>query len=78
MNHAETTMEWPKRPPRDLDYRLQQVLSWRNHGPIEVYAVFAEWCEKHGVEPPNLPPGGQDDASKTIYEDLDRGTRNDG
>ena len=70
-------MEWPKRPPRDLDYRLQQVLSWRNHGPIEVYAAFAEWCEKHGVKPPDLS-ATQADESRTIYENLDQGQRNDG
>jgi hypothetical protein len=61
-------MRWPSTPPDDLRYRLEQVLSWRSFGPVEVYAVFAEWCEQHGVEPPEAPSGQK--VSRTIYEDL--------
>jgi hypothetical protein len=66
--HA-TRMKWPHTPSDDLRHRLEEVLSWRSFGPVEVYAVFAEWCEENGVEPPEAAPRMMGGAN-TIYENL--------
>jgi hypothetical protein len=62
--HA-TKMKWPHTPSDDLRHGLEEVLSWRSFGPVEVYAVFAEWCEENGVEPPDGTPP-QMGAVKTV------------
>lgn len=49
-----THTKWPATPSEDLRHRLEEVLSWRSFGPVEVYAAFAEWCEEQGVEPPEI------------------------
>ena len=63
-------MRRPATPTDDLRHRLEEILSFRAFGPVEVYAVFAEWCEENGVEPPRENGVNSADSSKTIYEDL--------
>ena len=70
-----TRMKWPATPTDDLRHRLEAVLSWRSFGPVEVYAVFSEWCEEHGVEPPKEQKANKTDVSTTMYENLWRPTQ---
>lgn len=62
-------MDWPHNPPDDLRYALETVLSYRSKGPVDLYAVFRDWAERHGVAPPGgaWRPG---ERLPQIYEDL--------
>ena len=62
-------MTWPHTPPDDLRYALEAVLSFRSKGPADLYAVFRDWAERHGLDPPDgaWRPGKR---LPQIYEDL--------
>ena len=64
-------MTWPHNPPDDLRYALETVLSYRSKGPVDLYAAFRDWAERHGVEPPAgaWRPG---ERLQPIYEDLEK------
>lgn len=65
-----SSMTWPHNPPDDLRYALETVLSYRSKGPVDLYAVFRDWAERHGVAPPRgaWRPG---ERLPQIYEDLE-------
>lgn len=45
-------MPWPHSFPASLRPRLEEVLSFRNHGPAEVWGPVRDWLEANGVEMP--------------------------
>lgn len=56
-------MPWPHSIPAGLRNRLAEVLSFRNHGPAEIWGVVRDWMEENGVEMPEgitveQPPEG--------------------
>jgi hypothetical protein len=57
-------MPWPHSIPAGLRNRLAEVLSFRNHGPAEVWGAVRDWLEENGVEMPEgieverAPEGG--------------------
>jgi hypothetical protein len=63
-------MSWPQTPPDDLHYALATVLSYRSKGPVDVYAAFREWAERHGLP---APQGAWTKQAPIlpIYEDLE-------
>lgn len=48
--------DWPQTVPADLRPRLEEVLSYRSHGPAELWGVVREWLAEHAVEPPERLP----------------------
>lgn len=46
-------MPWPHTIPEGLRNRLAEVLSFRNHGPAEVWGAVRDWLVENGVEMPD-------------------------
>lgn len=48
--------DWPNTIPEDLREPLANALSYKYHGPPELWSAFREWLIKHGVEAPEMLP----------------------
>lgn len=48
--------KWPQSCPEDLRPKLKNVLSYRDHGPAEIWGEVREWLIAHGVEAPEKLP----------------------
>jgi hypothetical protein len=56
MSEEAPPRSWPRTCPPDLRRRFEEVLSWRSHGPAELWGAVEEWLTLHGVEAPDGLP----------------------